>query len=63
MTKAYTGFIEHAKEEEEEQFDKLKAKLTPEENDVRAVVHLSLCLLFSVAYPRLLALLGGCGSG
>lgn len=33
MTRAYTGFIEHAKEEEDQQFDKLKAKLTPEEND------------------------------
>lgn len=36
MAKAYTAFIEHAKEEEEQQFAPLKARLTPEENDVRA---------------------------
>lgn len=34
MARAYNGFNDHAKEEEEQQFDKLKAKITPEENDV-----------------------------
>jgi hypothetical protein len=40
MTRAYTGFIEHAKEEEDIQFDKLKAKITPEENDVGVASYL-----------------------
>jgi hypothetical protein len=35
MAKAVTTFIEHALEEEEQQFSLLKAKLNPEESDVR----------------------------
>jgi hypothetical protein len=34
MAKAVTTFIEHALEEEEQQFSLLKAKLNPEESDV-----------------------------
>lgn len=36
MGKAYTTFISHAQEEEQQQFSQLKAKLTPEESDVRS---------------------------
>ena len=35
MAKAVTTFIDHALEEEEQQFSMLKAKLPPEESDVR----------------------------
>lgn len=40
LNKAYTAFNDHAKEEEEEQLDKLKTKLSPEENDVRLYSYL-----------------------
>ncbi len=34
LAKAVTTFIDHAREEEEQQFSVLKSKLTPEESDV-----------------------------
>ncbi|THG93116.1 hypothetical protein EW026_g8028 [Hermanssonia centrifuga] len=36
MLNAVTAFLSHAKEEEDEQFDKLKAALSPEDNDKMA---------------------------
>ncbi|PSR73286.1 hypothetical protein PHLCEN_2v10856 [Hermanssonia centrifuga] len=36
MLNAVTAFLAHAKEEEDEQFDKLKAALSPEDNDKMA---------------------------
>ena len=35
MAKAFSRFDEHAKEEDEQQSDQVKARLTPEGNDVR----------------------------
>ena len=49
MIKATKAFIDHAEEEENEQLDKIKSKLTPEQNDVSP---LSLPGYFSILFPR-----------
>ena len=40
VTRAGTAFLDHAKEEEEKQFELIQKALSPEENDVRLFVNI-----------------------
>lgn len=50
MAKAVNAFLSHAEEEENDQLPVLRSKVSAEVNDVRALLHPSLCLVLSCAY-------------